>query len=80
MRDKFDADTNSPCFYDETNGMAYECLRVVDPATGDLIELIMFPGSFGQFGFAYIWKEDKIVIGSLEADIYLKDRKDKLIW
>jgi len=43
-----------PCFRDEKNSLDYECLRIVDAFTGELSELITFPGHLGIFGFVEI--------------------------
>jgi len=70
----------TPCFRDEANDIDYSCLRVVDSSTGELIELISFPGRLGGFGFVEIWDEDHIAIGTVEGDIFFKDTEDNTLW
>ena len=70
----------SPCFRDEANDIDYGCLRIVESSTGELIELISFPGRLGGFGFVEIWDDNHIAIGTVEGDIYYKDIKDNTLW
>lgn len=70
----------APCFRDEIEEIDYSCLRVADAQTGELTELISFPGHFGGFGFVYIWDEQHVVIGSTEGEIFFKDIDDEIIW
>lgn len=69
-----------PCFRDEKEGTDYSCLRVTDASSGELKELITFPGHLGGFGFVYIWGENHVVIGSMEGAIFLKNIEDDIIW
>ena len=70
----------TPCFRDDVNDIDYDCLRIVDSSTGELVELISFPGRLGGFGFVEIWDDYHIVIGTVEGDIYYKDTKDSTLW
>ena len=69
-----------PCIRDEKNSVDYECLRIVDAFTGELKELITFPGHLGLFGFVEIWDENHIAIGTQEGDIFFKDIEDNTKW
>lgn len=69
-----------PCFSDEKEGTDYSCLRVADASSGELKELITFPGHIGGFGFVYIWDEKHVVIGSMEGAIFFKNFEDDIIW
>ncbi len=70
----------TPCFRDDVNDIDYGCLRIVDSSTGELVELISFPGRLGDFGFVEIWDDFHIAIGTVEGDIYYKDTKDSTLW
>ena len=45
-------------------------MRVVDTLTGELKELITFPGHLGLFGFVEIWDDNHIAIGTQEGEIF----------
>lgn len=69
-----------PCFRDEKNSVDYGCLRIVDAFTGELKELITFPGHIGLFGFVEIWDDNHLAIGTQEGDIFFKDLEDNTLW
>ena len=70
----------APCYRDEKKEVNYSCLRVADSFSGELKELISFPGHLGGFGFVHIWDEKHVVIGSMEGAIFFKDIEDEIIW
>lgn len=69
-----------PCYRDEIEEVDYSCLRVADASSGELKELITFPGNLGGFGFVYIWDEYHVVVGSMEGAIFFKNIEDDIIW
>lgn len=69
-----------PCFRDDKNNLDYECLRIVDGLTGELNELITFPGKLGVFGFVEIWDDNHLIIGNQEGDIFFKNVEDITLW
>ena len=71
---------SAPCYRDEKEKVDYSCLRVAVSFSGELKELISFPGHLGGFGFVYIWDEKHVVLGSMEGAIFFKDIEDEIIW
>jgi len=71
---------SAPCFRDEKEGIDYSCLRVANASSAELKELITFPGHLGGFGFVYIWDEKRVVIGTIEGEIFFKNIEDDIIW